>query len=146
MATTLSNLIDEVLMNLSGYTFQQERSTYLTSPVTTTTSPSSNPTILSLGSTDNVGKGVLEIDSELLWVDSFDRVANTATISPYGRGYLGTSATTHALDTKVTISPIFPRFSIQRAINDTINAMGSQLLAVKQTTFTYNAAVNTQEQ
>lgn len=143
MTTTLSNLIDEVLMNLSGYTFQQERSTYLSSAVTSTTSPSSNPTILSLGSTDNVGKGVLEIDSELLWVDSFDRVANTATIAPYGRGYLGTTATTHAIDTKVTISPIFPRFSIQRAINDTINAMGSQLLAVKQTTFTYNAAVNT---
>jgi len=143
VATTLSSLIDEVSMNLSGYTFQQERSTHLTTAVTTLTSPSSNPTILSLGSTDNVGKGVLEIDSELLWVDSFDRVANTATIAPYGRGYLGTTATTHAVDAKVTVSPVFPRFSIQKAINDTIAAMGTQLLVVKQTTFTYNAAVNT---
>ena len=143
MATTLSSLIDEVSMNLSGYTFQQERSTHLTAAVTTLTSPSSNPTILSLGSTDNVGKGVLEIDSELLWVDSFDRVANTATIAPYGRGYLGTTATTHAVDAKVTVSPVFPRFSIQKAINDTVAAMGTQLLVVKQTTFTYNAAVNT---
>lgn len=143
MTTTLSSLIDEVLINLSGYTYQQERSTYLTAAVTTLTSPSSNPTILSVGSTDNIGKGVLEIDEELIWVDSFDRVANTATIAPYGRGYLGTTATTHAVDAKVTVSPIFPRFSVKRSINDTIRAVGTQLFAVKNTTFTYNAAVNT---
>ena len=141
--TTLANLIDEVLINLSGYTYQQERSTYLTSAVTTLTSPSSSPTILSLGSTDNVGKGILEIDEELLWVDSFDRIGNTATIAPYGRGYLGTTATTHAVDVKVSVSPIFPRYSVKKAINDTILAMGSSLLAVKQTSFTFNAAVNT---
>ena len=105
MTTTLSNLIDEVLINLAGYTFQQERSTYLTQAVTTTTSPSSSPTVLSLGSTQDIGKGVIEIDEELIWVDSFDRIANTATIAPYGRGYLGTTANTHALDTKVTVSP-----------------------------------------
>lgn len=143
MTSTLSNLIDEVLINLSGYTYQQERSTYLTQAVTTLTSPSSSPTILSVGSTDNIGKGVLEIDEELIWVDSFDRVANTATIAPYGRGYLGTTATTHAVDAKVTVSPIFPRYSVKRAINDTIRAMGTQLFAIKNTTFTYNAAVNT---
>lgn len=136
-------MIDEVLINLSGYTYQQERSTYLTAAVSTLTSPSSSPTILSLGSTDNVGKGILEIDEELLWIDSFDRIANTATIAPYGRGYLGTTATTHAVDAKVTVSPIFPRFSVKKAINDTIRAMGTQLMVVKQTTFTYNAAVNT---
>lgn len=141
--TTLGQMIDEVLINLSGYTYQQDRSTYLTSAVTTLTSPSSAPLVLSLGSTQNVGKGVIEIDEELMWVDSFDRVANTATIAPYGRGYLGTTAATHSVDTKVTISPIFPRHSVKRAINDTIRAVGSSLPAVKTTTFTFNAAVNT---
>ncbi len=110
MTTTLTNMIDEVLVNLAGYTFQQDRSTYITSAVSTTTSTSASPLILSLASTDSVGKGILEIDEELLWVDSFDRVANTATVSPYGRGYLGTTAATHAADAKVTISPTFPRF------------------------------------
>jgi hypothetical protein len=136
-------MIDEVLINLSGYTYQQDRSTYLTSAITTLTSPSSSPTILSLGSTDSLGKGILEVDEELMWVDSFDRVANTATIAPYGRGYLGTTASTHAVDAKVTISPIFPRHVVKRAINDTIRAMGTQLMVVKQTTFTFNAAQNT---
>lgn len=143
--TTLGQMIDEVLINLSGYTYQQDRSTYLRTAVSTLTSPSTAPTILSLGDTSNVGKGVLEIDEELMWIDSFDRVANTATVSPYGRGYLGTTAATHAADAKVTISPIFPRYVIKKAINDTIRAMGSSLLSVKQTTFPFNAAVNTYE-
>jgi hypothetical protein len=136
-------MIDEVLINLAGYTFQQDRATHLTSAVTTTTSTSASPLVLSLGSTDSVGKGIVEIDEELLWVDSFDRVANTATVSPYGRGYLGTTAATHAADTKVTISPTFPRFTIKRAINDTIRSLGATIFAVKSTTFTYNAVQNT---
>ena len=143
MTTTLTNMIDEVLVNLAGYTFQQDRSTYLTTAVSTTTSTSASPLILSIGSTDSVGKGILEIDEELMWVDSFDRVANTATVSPYGRGYLGTTATTHAADAKVTISPTFPRFSVKRAINDTIRSLGANIFSVKSTTFTFNAAVST---
>ena len=145
MTTTFNQMVDEVLVNLSGYTYQQDRSTYLTAAVTTLTSPSSSPTILSLGSTDNVGKGIVEVGDELMWVDSFDRIANTATIAPYGRGYLGTTAATAAVDTKVTVSPIFPRYVVKNAINDTIRAVGGSLLSIKQTTFTYNAAVTTYE-
>jgi hypothetical protein len=143
MTTTLANMIDEVLINLSGYTFQQDRATHLTAAVTTTTSSGASPLILSLGSTDSVGKGILEIDEELIWVDTFDRVANTATVSPYGRGYLGTTAATHLLDAKVTIAPTFPRFSIKRAINDTIRSLGASIFAVKSTSFTFNAAQST---
>lgn len=141
--TTLANMIDEVLINLAGYTFQQDRTTHLTAPVTTTTSSSASPLILSLGSTDSVGKGIVEINEELLWVDSYDRVANTATVAPYGRGYLGTTAATHTTDTKVSISPVFPRFSVKRAINDTIRSLGASIFAVKNTSFTFNAARST---
>jgi hypothetical protein len=143
LTTTLTDLINEVQINLAGYTYQQDRATHLGAAVTTTTSSSTSPTILTLGSTENLGKGVIEIDEELLWIDSFDRVANTATVSPYGRGYLGTTAATHALDTKVTISPTFPRYVVKKAINDTINAAGSTIFAAKVTTFTFNAAQTT---
>jgi hypothetical protein len=136
-------MIDEVAVNLAGYTFQQDRSTYLASAVTTTTSTSASPLILTLGSTENVGKGVIEIDEELLWVDSYDRVANTATVAPYGRGYLGTTAATHTADSRVVVSPTFPRFNVKRAINDTIRSLGANIFAVKTTTFTFNAAVST---
>jgi len=143
VTTTLTDLINEVQLNLSGYTFNQDRATHLRSTVTTTVSSSASPTILDLGSTDNVGKGVIEIDEELMWIDSFDRISNTATISPWGRGYLGTTATTHAQDAKVTISPTFPRYVIKKAINDTIRAIGSSIFAAKVTTFTFNAAKTT---
>ena len=141
MATTLTNMIDEVSMNLSGYTLTQDRSTYLKSAVTAVASSSASPTILSLGSTDNVGKGIVQINEELLWIDTYDRVGNTATVAPYGRAYLGTTLAAHAVDDKVTISPTFPRFSIKRAINDTINAVGSSIFAASTTTITSNAAV-----
>ena len=134
-------MIDEVSMNLSGYTLQQDRATYLKTAITTTTSTSASPLIMSLGSTENLGKGIVEVDEELLWVDSYDRVGGTATISPYGRGYLGTTAATHTADSKVTIAPTFPRFAIKRAINDTISAVGSSIFAADTTTITSNAAV-----
>jgi len=141
MATTLNNMIDEVSMNLAGYTLTQDRSTYLKTAITATASSSTSPTNLSLGSTDNVGKGIIEIDEELIWVDNYDRVGNTATVAPYGRAYLGTTLAAHDADTKVTISPTFPRFTIKRAINDTINALGSSIFAAATTTITSNAAV-----
>lgn len=143
MSYTLSQMIDEVIVNLAGYTFQQDRSTYLKTAISTTTSSSASPLIISLGSTEDVGKGVIEIDEELLWVDSFDRIANTATIAPYGRGYYNTTAATHEADTKVTISPVFPRSSVKRAINDTIRSLGANIFSVKSTTFTFNPAVST---
>lgn len=145
MSATFGDMVDEVLINLAGYTLNQDRSTYLTAAFTSLTSPSSSPLILSLASTDNLGKGIIEVNDELMWVDAFDRVANTATIAPYGRGYLGTTASTADVDTKVTISPTFPRFSVKKAINDTIRAMGSSIAAVKQTSFVYNPAVTTYE-
>ena len=141
---TLENMIDEVLINLAGYTLQQDRSTHLLQAVSTTTSTIASPTVLQLASTE-LGKGTVEVGEELMWVDSFDRIANTATISPYGRGYLGTTASTAAAGTRVVISPTFPRYVIKRAINDTIRAIGSSIFAVKQTTFTYNAAITTYE-
>ena len=143
MTTTLTNMIDEVQVNLAGYTFQQDRSTYLRTPVTTTTSSSASPLVLSLGSTDSVGKGIIEINEELMWVDSYDRVGNTATVAPYGRGYLGTTPDEHPADAKVSIAPTFPRFNIKRAINDTIRSLGSNIFSVKTTTFTFNAAQST---
>lgn len=143
MTTTLSNLIDEVRTNLAGYTFQQDRTTHLTAAVNTTTSSSASPTILSLAGTENLGRGIIEIDEELLWVDSYDRVANSGTVAPYGRGYLGTTATTHAADSLVTVSPTFPRSAIKRAIFDTISSLGSSIFAVKTTTFTYSPSVQT---
>jgi hypothetical protein len=140
--TTLTDMINEVSMNLSGYTLQQDRATHITAAVAATASTIAAPITLTLASTDSVGKGIVEIDEELFWVDNYDRVGNTATIAPYGRAYLGTTLAAHTEGTKVTIAPTFPRFVIKRAINDTITAIGSSIFAASTTTITSNAAVS----
>jgi hypothetical protein len=139
---TLSDMINEVSINLSGYTLQQDRATHITADVAATASTIAAPITLSLASTDSVGKGIVEIDEELIWVDNYDRVGNTATIAPYGRAYLGTTLASHTAGTKVTIAPTFPRFVIKRAINDTISAIGSSIFAANKTTITSNLATS----
>jgi hypothetical protein len=139
----LNDMIDEVLINLAGYTYQQDRATYITTNVTATESTIATPTILQLASTDNIGKGTIEINEELIWLDSFDRVSNTATVPPWGRGYLGTTTAAHTAGAKVTITPTFPRYVVKKAINDTIAAFGATIFAVKTTSFVFNAAQTT---
>jgi hypothetical protein len=140
---TLENMIDEVLINLAGYTYQQDRATHITQDVSATASTIASPIILQLASTDNIGKGAIEINEELFWLESFDRVSNTATVPPYGRGYLGTDIAAHTAGTKVTITPTFPRYVVKKALNDSIAACGSNIFAVKTTTFVFNAAQTT---
>jgi hypothetical protein len=139
----LNDMIDEVLINLAGYTYQQDRATYITDDVPATPSTIASPIILQLASTDNIGKGAIEIGEELIWLDSFDRVSNTATVPPWGRGYLGTGTSEHTAGDKVTITPTFPRYVVKKAINDTIAAFGAIIFSVKTTTFTFNAAQTT---
>ena len=133
MTTTYANLVDEVLLNLSGYTLRQDRTTHLTGNITTAS------TTLNLASVSNIGKGLVEIDDELLWIDSYDRISNTATIPPYGRGYNGSTAASHTANTKVTIAPTFPRATVKKAINDTIDAVFPKLFGVGTYTFTLQA-------
>lgn len=137
---TLSEMIDEVRSNLQGYTLRQDRITYVanSSGLTTTTSA------IQVGSADNLAKGVIEIDDELIWIDSFNKTNNTLNVIPgFGRGYQGTTAAPHAQYAQVTLAPTFPRISIKKAINDTINGLYPKLWAVSSTTFTYNASQTT---
>ena len=145
MAITLNELTDEVVINLAGYTLQQDRATHLRAALAATASTVDAPLTMSLGSSADVGKGTIEINDELIWIDAIDRIGNTATIAPYGRGYLGTTTAAHAAGDKVTISPTFPRFVVKRAIQDTIKSLGSVIYAVKQASFTFNPAVTTYE-
>jgi len=146
MGILLNELTDEVLINLAGYTIQQDKATHLTSAITTTTSTLASPTIFNVADAQRLGTGIVEINDELFWVDTVDRISNSATVSPYGRGFMGSTADTHTAGSKVTISPTFPRHVVKRAIQDTLRAMGAAIFAVKQTSFTYSSsAINTYE-
>lgn len=134
---TFNNLVDEVLMRLSGYGVRNQSLTHLESAV------SSAASTLALNSTASVGRGVIEIGEELIWVDSYDRSSNVVTVPPYGRGFSGTTAAAHDAGDMVTINPQFTRVAVKNAINDAVNDMASKLYAVKTATFTYSPAVTT---
>jgi len=141
---TLSEMIDEVRTNLQGYTLRQDRITYVNNTAGLTTTSLS----IEAGSADNLAKGLIEIDDELIWIDSFNKTNSTlnvmgASTNPIGRGFQGTTAAPHARYAQITLAPTFPRVSIKKAINDTINSYFPKLWSVSSTTFTFNASQTT---
>jgi len=130
-------MIDEIRANLQGYALRQDRVTYITNSGGITATSNS----ITVGSANNLAKGVIEIDDELIWIDTFDKANNQMVVAPgFGRGYQGTTAAPHAQYAQVTLAPTFPRVNIKKAINDTINSYYPKLWSVASTTFTFNAS------
>ena len=137
---TLNEMVDEVRANLQGYALRQDRITYVANAAGLTTTS----TAITVGSSNNLAKGVIEIDDELIWIDSFTTASNTLNVIPgFGRGYQGTTAAPHAQYAQVTLSPTFPRSTIKKAINDTINSFYPKLWIASAYTFTFNASQTT---
>jgi hypothetical protein len=137
---TLNEMIDEVKSKLIGYTMNQDKVTY----VNNSSGITAVDTTIELGASNNFAKGIIEIDDELLWVESYNKTTGTLNIVPnFGRGYLGTNPAPHSRYSQITLSPTFPRVNIKQAINDTINAVGDKIYAIESTTFPYNAATTT---
>ncbi len=135
---TFNDMVNEVKTNLQGYTLKQDRLTYLNAAITSVS------TSMIVGSSSNLAKGTIEIDDELIWIDSFTSASNTLNVAPgFGRGYQGTTPTPHSQYAQVTLAPSFPRVSIKKAINDTINSLYPKLWAVDSYTFTFNASQTT---
>lgn len=135
---TFNEMVDEVRSSLAGYTLKQDRITYLNNAITT------SDTAIQVGSADNLAKGIVEIDDELIWVDNFTKASNTLNAAPgFGRGYGGTTPSPHSQYSQVVLTPTFPRNRIKQAINDTINSVYPKLWSIYSTTFTFNASQTT---
>jgi hypothetical protein len=138
--STLNEMVDEVKSNLQGYTLRQDRISYVANAGGLTTTSDE----ITIGSSASLAKGIIEIDDELIWIDSFNKATSTLNVIPgFGRGYQGTAPAPHAQYAQVTLAPTFPRTAIKKAINDTINSLFPNLWAVTSTTFTYDASVTT---
>ena len=134
---TFSQLINEVQTNLQGYTLRQDRITNLANPGGITATELG----IKIGSADNLAKGIIQIDEELIWINNFDRQNLTLNaIAGFGRGYMGTTPSPHAENARVILTPTFPVNMISQAINDSINSLYPKLFQVASTTFTFNAA------
>jgi len=135
---TLEELTDRIDTLLHGYSLNMESTSWLTSAVTNTTTTS-----ISVNDANVVSRGYIQIDDEIIYVNSTNNIDNILTIPPWGRGQRGTVAAVHSNSAKVLVAPLFPRFEIKRAINDTINSMYPSVFAIAQYQFSFVAARTT---
>lgn len=133
--TTFNDIIEETLGMVRGYTRNTEQSTHLAASL------NSSATTMTVGDASRLGRGVCEIDSEMLWIDSVNTSNNTVTIAPYGRGFNNTTAVAHNSNTRVILNPIFSRKQVKDAINNTILGLRGYLYGTDTANFTFNAAV-----
>jgi len=136
--STLEQLTDRVDTLLHGYSLNMESTTWLTGAVTTTTQ-----TTISVYDSNVVSRGFIQVGDEIMYVNSTNNIDNTLTLAPWGRGQRGTIAAEHDNSSKVMIAPLFPRYEIKRAINDTLNAMYPDVFAIGQYQFPFIAARTT---
>lgn len=134
-----SDLIDETLISLSGYTQRQDSATYLTQVMDDT------QLTMVVANTNSLSKGLVEVGDELMWVESFDRTTSTATIAPYGRGFRGTNKAPHSVGDRVTIAPSFPRDIVRKQLNNSVTGIFPDVFGVFYTTFTFVSSKTTYE-
>lgn len=127
--TTYGELVDTIVSSLHSFSGVHEQSTYLTAAV------DADDLTLSVASSDAIMRGLAEIEDELVYVETSD--SGGLSVAPYGRGYRGTTAAAHALNTQVLFDPIFPRDSICKTINQCVAGLFPQLYQVKATDITF---------
>lgn len=134
--TSINGLVDAVLSEVYGYTSTVDISTYLTVSV------DSNDLGFVVADASGFSRGIIQIGEELILLDGADRSAGElACGNVSGRGIRGTTATSHEVGERITMSPSIPRYQAVEAVKQTIRASTS-LFAVGTTSFTYSAAVS----
>lgn len=127
---TFLDLQNRVKQLCLGSSWNQEQYTYIT-----VNGISSGDTTFNVNDATQVSTGMIEIDSELMNVQSVNTQLNQVTIFPFGRGYYGSTAASHLINASVCNSPRFPKIQIQEAINDIIGEIYPRVFAVSTTTF-----------
>jgi hypothetical protein len=122
---TFDSMAEEVMGYLKAFSAEQERKTYLTSPLTATS------VTFTVEHSDRIAEGLAEVDEELIEVSEVDGLSNTVTLFPWGRGQQGSTATVHSIEARVVASPRWPRVWVKRAINEVITSTWPDLFAVR---------------
>lgn len=128
--STVNSLVEEAAASLRGYVRNQEQVTYLTADCT------ESDTTLTVGNGARISAGRIAIGDEILEVDSID--GNTVNIFPFGRGADGSTAAAHTANDRVVANPLFPRYRVRLAVEESIKSVATMVPAVATTEFTFN--------
>lgn len=128
--------MNEVHLNLLGFVADQEQITGVAADFTSTA------LTFTVADATQISTGLIEVDEELMWCTLIDPDTKVVTVST--RGVYGTTAAAHTAATSVVRNnPRWPRFSIARALNDTIRGVFPDLFAVTKTTLSSVSATIT---
>jgi len=134
---TLNQLTEQTLGEVNSYVKNQESVTVITSATT-----AGDATML-VDDATALSKGIVEIDDELIYLKKIIPTSGSIQVlgttgNVIGRGWRGTTATSHTAGSVARNNPIFPRNQVKRAINETIKAMNFPCITYE--TFTFNGS------
>lgn len=139
--STFLELIGQVKQQCMGFTQNQEQIAWLAADMTPTDTTFQVPQ----SEISNVSRGLVEIGSELIQVASFNGSVDpsivTVAAGTNGRGYLGSTASSHSTNDIITMDPDFPVQRIKEAINYTINSVYPDLYVMETFDFPKQAAI-----
>lgn len=134
---TLNQLVEQTIAEIGSYVKNQESVTVITSSI------DDNDVTIPVDDATNLSKGIVEIDEELIYVKKSVKDSGTiqvlgtgATVA--GRGWRGTTATSHTVGSIVRNNPLFPRTQVKRAILETIKGMTFPVITNE--TFEFNGS------
>jgi hypothetical protein len=134
---TLTQLTEQTIGEIGSYIKNQESVTIITNAI------DSDDLTLTVDDATAASKGIIEIDEELLYVKKSVaasgtlQILGTASVAS-GRGWRGTTATSHIAGSIVRNNPIFPKSQVKRALLETIKGMNFPVIANE--TFTFNGS------
>lgn len=129
--TAYGDVIDEIVEKLNGFAATGDRIAFLSGDL------ADDDVSISLDDAAGFSRGLIEIDSEMIYVKSYDQQSNS--LMSGIRGYRGTSPTDHTQGTPVFMQPSWPRSSVGREINNQINQLYPTLFAVGTTSLVADA-------
>lgn len=134
---TLNELVEQTVGEIGAYVKNQESVTILTQGV------DADDLTLTVDEAESLSKGIIEVNQELMYAKKSLKASGTVQIlgtagNPAGRGWRGTTATSHPVGSVVRNNPMFPKSQVKRAILETIKGMNFPVL--KNETFTFNGS------
>lgn len=135
---TFEDIIEEVLLNLEGYSGSQAIFGTLNANIGATdiTLTVAGPTY---GDGSGFSAGLVEVGEELINGLNFD--PSTGIFTSCLRGWRGTTGVAHLAGELLRSNPKFPRVAVKKEINNTIQNVFPKVASVKSYEFTFNGAV-----
>lgn len=127
--TTFSDLQNEVLLTLEGFTNDQAAVAVMAGGGVSDSATTITVTGGAFSDGSGLSTGVWEVEEEMVFVPDFNRTTGVGT--NVIRGWRGSTAVAHASGVAVRNNPKFPVAQVKRAINDSLRNLYPRVPAIK---------------